>query len=377
MFKKTIIKLIEKKYEGTYWDFKQEYHRNKARLLHDIICLANNIDNREAYLIFGVTDNAEIVGIEEHEKRMNQEKIISFLRGKRFAGTIVPQVILKTLNIGKHIIDVLVIQKSDKLPYYLEEEFLDGKIRVYPGSIYTRVEDCNTPINKTADPYQTEILWKIRFGLCPKPLERLKLILLLRNKWNFIQNGYYFDESPEFTIVENLGDLDSYETFLTPYYAYYQTNSTTHYQSYQCKYHNTVLFEAQTVTLDSGQYKTPIPERDFIDIRDSLSFRYFIEGSVLFNMHLFMYDEQSQEATYAREKFLDTTLIFYSENERLEFRTYIFQNIRSVIKELDEKCEENLVFDINDKHKKAIVNKEIHMGLLLVEHLKEFRGIQV
>ena len=57
MFKNTVFKLIDEKREGTYWDFKKEYHCNKARLLHDIICLANNIDNREAYLIFGVTDD--------------------------------------------------------------------------------------------------------------------------------------------------------------------------------------------------------------------------------------------------------------------------------------------------------------------------------
>lgn len=42
----TICNLIDLKYEGNYWDFKQEHHskENNHKLLHDIICLANNLE---------------------------------------------------------------------------------------------------------------------------------------------------------------------------------------------------------------------------------------------------------------------------------------------------------------------------------------------
>lgn len=37
-----IQRLIALGTEGDYWDFKEMWHNNKASLLHDIICMANN-----------------------------------------------------------------------------------------------------------------------------------------------------------------------------------------------------------------------------------------------------------------------------------------------------------------------------------------------
>lgn len=42
MLKRNIINLIQYKREGSYWDFKAEYHKDKAELLHDMICLSGN-----------------------------------------------------------------------------------------------------------------------------------------------------------------------------------------------------------------------------------------------------------------------------------------------------------------------------------------------
>lgn len=47
--------MIEKKIKGGYWDFKKCWHSNKTDLLHDIICMANNIENKDACIIIGVS----------------------------------------------------------------------------------------------------------------------------------------------------------------------------------------------------------------------------------------------------------------------------------------------------------------------------------
>ena len=109
---KIILDLIEKKHEGPYWDFKQEYHNNRAKMLHDIICMANNLADCDAYIIFGVTDDGDIVGIEEDKNRKNQENFITFLRDKSFNGSYRPEVELKVLNLFGHVVDVLIIKKS-------------------------------------------------------------------------------------------------------------------------------------------------------------------------------------------------------------------------------------------------------------------------
>ncbi|MCC4038584.1 putative DNA binding domain-containing protein, partial [Staphylococcus pseudintermedius] len=74
LFEEKILKLIKEKREGKYWDFKVEYHKNKAELLHDIICLANNLSNEKAYLILGVAENGhirEIRGTPKEKKQKN------------------------------------------------------------------------------------------------------------------------------------------------------------------------------------------------------------------------------------------------------------------------------------------------------------------
>lgn len=74
-------------------------------------------------------------------------------------------------------IDVIIINPKGYVPYYLEKAETDQKVKnktVNAGSIYTRVEDKNTPIDSTASPLDTEILWKMHFGLYPTPIKRLQ-----------------------------------------------------------------------------------------------------------------------------------------------------------------------------------------------------------
>lgn len=58
-----IRSLLELGYEGGYWDFKSDYpdKNKKEDKLHDIICMANNLEDRDAYLIYGASVAAGIV----------------------------------------------------------------------------------------------------------------------------------------------------------------------------------------------------------------------------------------------------------------------------------------------------------------------------
>ena len=79
-FKEEILKLINKKQEGGYWDFKLKWHDNNIDLLHDILCMANNLENRDAYIIFGVKDkDFSIKGVDTNDKnRKNTNDIVLF-----------------------------------------------------------------------------------------------------------------------------------------------------------------------------------------------------------------------------------------------------------------------------------------------------------
>lgn len=109
------------KHEGNYWDFKQEHHskENNHKLLHDIICLANNLENREAYLIIGVDDNGKVVGVKDESFRRNQQQLNDLLRHKIWEGFGAPNIRLRTIQIEGIEVDVIVIPQSIHVPYTL------------------------------------------------------------------------------------------------------------------------------------------------------------------------------------------------------------------------------------------------------------------
>ncbi|MEB6207424.1 putative DNA binding domain-containing protein [Mammaliicoccus sciuri] len=175
MFNNKIKSLIDSKREGEYWDFKAKYHENKVELLHDIICLSNNLLNNEAYLILGVSDKGDLLGVNNDPNRKTQEELISFISGKKFAAGRYLNVSLMTFEYEEKEIDVILIDPKGYVPYYLEKSETDKKSEknktINAGSIYTRVEDKNTPINTTASLLDTEKLWKMHFGLYPTPIK--------------------------------------------------------------------------------------------------------------------------------------------------------------------------------------------------------------
>lgn len=154
---KEIIKLIESSREGAYYDFKQQWYKDnkKSDLLHDILCLANNTENRDAYIIVGIDDACKAVGVEDWKK---SNEVHDFLKSKRFAGGHIPEIELKKVFYKFYKIDVLVIKKSNKVPFYLEDKYQDVGTQ-----IYTRVGDTNTPKTQKASYNDIEKLWKIHF----------------------------------------------------------------------------------------------------------------------------------------------------------------------------------------------------------------------
>ena len=82
---KLVADLANLKREGSYWDFKREWHGNKADLLHDIICMANNPEDTTGLLLIGIdeeedfqpTGDANLLG-----ERRNTQSIVNMLRTK-------------------------------------------------------------------------------------------------------------------------------------------------------------------------------------------------------------------------------------------------------------------------------------------------------
>ena len=104
-----ILRLISLKQEGAYWDFKKEWHSQKSDLLHDIMCFANNLVNLDCYIIIGVDEGNDyaICDIKADPNRKNTQKLVDFLKDKKFAGGVRPLTMVESCEIDGKIIDVV------------------------------------------------------------------------------------------------------------------------------------------------------------------------------------------------------------------------------------------------------------------------------
>ena len=329
-----ILELMNLRQEGGYWDFKKEWYKSdkkgKQDLLHDIICMSNNLDSRDAFIIIGVNeeDNYNVRDVSQDDGRKNTQNIVDFLKDKKFTGGLRPTVYVKSYQILGKTIDVIVILNDNNTPYYLTENFQG----IRANYIYTRIQDTNTPIDRSADLDKVEYLWKKRFGLTQTVLERFEIYLEDYENWNdgpYGEMQKYYKYFPEFTIeyMSAKDGRDGYE-----YYLFSQTDSSPHWYDIQFKYHQTLLKELLGVALDGGRYFTPCPEIAGITLDKTknynwdFSYRYFTKGTFKYKLNEFFYLQESFSEEYSRMEFFEVVLLFETENERMEFEKFVRRN---------------------------------------------------
>lgn len=327
MLNQIIQELISLRQEGSYWDFKREWYTNekKSDLLHDIICMANNLDNKDAYIIIGIDEenNHEVKSVRNDENRKNTQMIVDFLREKKFAGGIRPIVSVEVINLDDDEIDVIVVKNTYNTPYYLNEKYQG----VFANNIYTRVMDTNTPKEKSADIHHVEYLWKKRFRLISTPLERVKYYLENSDEWIDSSPGVsskkYYKYYPEFTIEHESEEYSNgYE-----YYLFNQTDSRPHWYNIKLYYHQTLLFATGGVSLDGGRYFTSTPFTDGISLTSrhnwDISFKYFIKDTLEYTIHSFYFSPDGDEKSTAHRRFMECMLAFDSKDEKESFKKYV------------------------------------------------------
>lgn len=326
-----VVKLIETKCEDDWWDFKQEHHHDKAELVHDIICMANNRPRRDSYIIFGVEDKSfKIIGVESDNYRRNQQGITDILRNISFAGSVRPRVEVHTITLENHELDVLIIKDSVEVPYYLEKEYRDTNVKnasgklygkvVHPYHIYTRVVDNNTAIDKQADINDIEFLWRKRFGMDLTIMERLDILLSDTDRWVFDWGNKrycYHIDFPEFQIVQ----IEDMQQGWVPAAAFY-THPVMYLARLNIMYHSTIIYE--TVLWSFDEYRRYLPEAKNDSVKNDFWYSYYLlnsfEGKLLKIFTHGSCDISSREPNYHQ------ILIFKDESEKQEFDDYVVEH---------------------------------------------------
>lgn len=200
---KLVEQLVNGKSEGVWWDFKQKHHENPIALLHDILCLANVMSEKDRFIIFGVSDDYDIKGLSGEGLRRTQADVSDFLRSKSFAYHNIPKVTIHTIQIDGKELDVLTIKNENCKPYFLtKDEPNRGATVIRAGTVYSRMMDSNTPKNSSANPNEIEQMWYQRFGLNKTASERFIDVLLDVNNWKY--NGVdkaFYDVDSDYTLA--------------------------------------------------------------------------------------------------------------------------------------------------------------------------------
>lgn len=327
-----IISLIRLKKEGIYWDFKQEYHSNSVDLVHDIICLANADYAGDKYIIFGVKDDYEIIGLDGNFK--SQSDIIDTLRNAKFTDDVFPDIGLESISIENQTIDILIIKNINNKPYYLLEQKKKDKKIINAGTIYSRNMDTNTPKNRVASSKDIEHMWKERFGLTQTPLERFKIYLNDFNGWSHNGEKSFYKQHPEFTIqpLDN-NYCQGNETLEWARgeigYNYSSGNGTSVFGFY---YHTTLMHTICCVQFDGGKKYIVNPDweaigkgRIYFYLEDSLEYSYQIfiinERKYDFSTQIFSKDHSQFDMPVFTnkdelEKFLYDVTIHFKINDQ-------------------------------------------------------------
>lgn len=316
----SIKELIDKKREGQYWDYKREWHSNKATLLRDIICLANTNHKGNRYLIIGVDDSGEIVGVENETqvespvcKRYKQNQLIDFLSKNNFSNDNVPEIDLKTLMIQERLIDVIIIYDKSQKPYYLTADYKDQGEYVKGYYIYSRKGEVNTPKNQQCPEYEIGQMWRERFGLGMSPLERFKILLSKSEDWSQTNpEQHYHKLFPEFRIM--FSECRKATNFPEPYPHFYLSEDMS-IIDVALYFHSTLLFSHDCVYLDNHRLLTPAPLEKMLKLKDNLWYFYYIKNELIGQLMLYMNQGIFSVACGGEAPFI----VFENAEESVEF----------------------------------------------------------
>lgn len=388
-----IMELLRLGVEGEYWDFKEkpyffegqsdkDKNKKKGDLLHDIICMANNLSNRDAYIIMGIQDKpVKITGAKQFSNKWTQENYQDFLQNLTWAGDMIPIVEFRTIHDGK--LDVLIIKKSNRVPLYITKKC--NKVR--ENQIYVRKGSKNTAIDSQAEIGDIEKLFEFRFGLTPYPKECVINYISDHGHWIEMKEDYetrswYYEKFPEYTI-ELSWDPDN-ETLASPDYAYVQMNCKSSWQVLRVKYHQTTLMEYTAHYVDETRGIVISPKNGSIKLSKGNTmpmikhFYYYLEDSIEIKL-MYLLKMLMNHDNLALYTHLSLIPVFNSSEEKSNVEFLINHNNEDFISRIGNEIQ-NIVINYGSglsEESELIVRKDLTVTKVVKNILDEYRTKKV
>lgn len=325
MFEEKIRNLIRLD-EDEYHDFKLEWYtkHQKDEMIKDIFSFVNTFHHQDCYVIIGVRDSDhKIIGVENDEHRLNTEKLTSYLDMLPIANQSIPRVLVKTIKLDGHDVDVIVIKNTNDVPLYLSEDYHPStcKYSIKAGQIFVRLNDRETDIRKTARDYQTEKLWKKRFGLDLPIDKQYKIKLLDVNNWEYFENdqvGFRYNIDPDYCmyLVDDQERRSRVES-----YSLSQFRAKMYWQVLKLMYRNRLIDNILVVWLDGSRFVSVAPEPAALKPGvpgDMLMFQCLYADTMDFYVENFLFNHKNYSTSsdyLQRSRLLKDIVIFKDRNQ--------------------------------------------------------------
>ena len=388
-----IMELLHLGVEGEYWDFKEkpyffegqsdkDKNKKKGDLLHDIICMANNLSNRDAFIIMGIQDKpVKITGAKQFSNKWTQESYQDFLQNLTWAGDMIPIVEFRTIHNGE--LDVLIIKKSNRVPFYITKKC--NKVR--ENQIYVRKGSKNTAIDSQAEIGDIEKLFEFRFGLTPYPKERVINDISDHGHWIEMKEDYetrswYYEKFPEYTI-ELSRDPDN-ETLASPDYAYVQMNCKSSWQILRVKYHQTTLMEYTAHYVDETRGVVVAPRFSSIKIREdetllsTKQYCYYFQECTEIKL-MFLLQDLLRQGTLVLENHLALIPIYKNDEEKSKVENIINKNKEDFNFKMEHEILKSIISHGSElsEESEMIVRHDLAVTKVVKNILNEYRAKKV
>lgn len=337
--------------EDEHLDFKLKWHSDFPPLLKDIIAMANSSDDKNSYIVFGVSDDFKIVGLTAEDHRYKKADIAAAIRDSHFAGNGVPEIDLHSVYIDGKQLDVLEIKKSNNVPYYITTP----KKPISPFVIYTRANDTN----REATFEEHERLWKKRFNLLLPEKELFNRRITEPENWEKYKNEYFYTYDASYRLKIGNEPVDG----TAPFYAYIvDVWGRFSSKNVVLSHNGNGIASFQIAYLDGFRLKLVVPEHFSIKVEDNgkptyITYCGYIRDSLRINLANFLYSKGLVESDieYIQHfgRLRDSFVVHESMEEKEIFESHIRENYTKIKQEFLE-YNPIIYSEIPEKSKKNI-----------------------
>lgn len=312
--------------EDEFHDFKEKWHSDNSELVRDILNFVNTVHHEDCYILFGISDEGEVVGISEEHRKSNED--LTDLLHKLFLSTNTQiKVSVDTVKYGEKNIDVLTIYDTDLTPVYLTREYNPKKGKKLPaGLIYSRNGAINTPRSESANFEKINALFKKYNHLDMPILDQFMHVLKDHSNWTYVENvdgpNFIYNLNPDFYMHMRSEDAELWDI---EEFSLNLINPNVHWGNLDLIFRHLNINEQQIVHLDSGNISVPVPsiEQYSITPGEGIFYRCYYKNSLQYLLFKLFKNVYPGFDLYSENSFKQSVVFFENLDDKECIHTYI------------------------------------------------------